>query len=168
MDDLETKRLTLHLMSPAEVADIVAGEPGANARWSPGYPSDGDKAGARRYLSTCETVGDPRPFGSFEISRRENGQVIGGMGFHGVPDEHGQVTIGYGLAPEARGMGYASEALRALLEFARSQGVASVKADANLDNIASHRVMTAAGMRLVGVDDQLHHYLVDWTDKDDA
>ncbi|MFD3656732.1 GNAT family N-acetyltransferase [Streptomyces sp. NPDC058620] len=166
MDDLVTTRLTLRLMSPAEAADIVAGEPGADARWAPGYPTDGDKGGARRYLSTCETSGDPRPFGSFEIRRREDEQVIGGLGFHGVPDENGQVTIGYGLAPGARGKGYASEALRALLEFARSQGVASVRGDANLDNIGSHRVMTAAGMRLVGVDDQLHHYLVDWTGKD--
>ncbi|QNE79019.1 GNAT family N-acetyltransferase [Streptomyces finlayi] len=163
MDDLATTRLTLHLMSPAEVADLAAGEPGGNLRWTPGYPSDGEKAAARRYLNTCETVGDPRPFGSFAIIRREDEQVIGGAGFHGAPDERGQVTIGYGLAPTARGKGYASEALRALLEFARSQGVTSAKGDADLDNIGSHRVMTAAGMRLVGVDDQLHHYRVELT-----
>lgn len=166
MDDLVTPRLTLHLMSPAEAADIVAGEPGAGTRWAPGYPSEGDKGAARRYLGTFETAGDPRPFGSFAISLREDGQVIGGMGFHGVPDEDGQVTIGYGLAPAARGKGYASEALRAVLEFARSQGVASVKGDADLDNIGSHRVMAAAGMRLVGVDDQLHYYRADLNSED--
>lgn len=163
MDDLVTARLALHLMSPAELAGLVAGEPGDGVRWSPGYPSDGEKAAATRFLSTCETVGDPRPFGSFAIIRREDGHVIGGAGFHGAPDENGEVTIGYGLAPVARGRGYASEALRALLEFARTQGVASVKGDADLDNIGSHRVMTAAGMRLIRVDDQLHYYQADLT-----
>lgn len=166
MDDLVTTRLALHPMSPAEAADLVAGRPAPDALWAPGYPDDGDRFGAGRYVTTCETVGDPRPFGAFEIRRREDGQAIGGMGFHGAPDEDGQVTIGYSLVPAARGNGYASEALRALLEFARAQGATSVKGDANLDNTGSHRVMTAAGMRLVGVDDQLHHYLVDWTDKE--
>lgn len=89
--------------------------------------------------------------------------MIGGVGFHGRPDSDGRVTIGYGLIPSVRGRGYASEALRALLAFARSQGVASVKGDADLDNTRSHHVMAAAGMRLVGEDDRLKHFRIDWT-----
>jgi RimJ/RimL family protein N-acetyltransferase len=78
---------------------------------------------ARRFLGTCTDVGDPQPFGNYEIRRRSDGQAIGGLGFHGPADDNGSVTIGYGLIPSVRGEGYASEALRALLEFARAHGL---------------------------------------------
>jgi RimJ/RimL family protein N-acetyltransferase len=89
-------------------------------------------------------------FGSYQIVRREDGLVIGDIGFHGPPDSHGAVTVGYGLAPEARGHGYATESLVGLAEWALAQPeVKVVNADANLDNVASQRVMERAGMRFV-------------------
>ncbi|WP_406012213.1 GNAT family N-acetyltransferase [Streptomyces sp. NBC_00984] len=162
MTDLETPRLLLHPMNASDALHVRAGTPGDGAHWAPGYPSPGEKAAAERFLDTCARTGDPSPFGSYEIRRREDGRVIGGMGFHGAPDENGNVTIGYGLVPSARGMGYASEALRALLRFAREQGVSRVHGDADLDNIASQRVMEAVGMRLVKEDGTLKYYRIDW------
>ena len=41
--------------------------------------------------------------------------MIGAAGFQGPPDDTGAVRVGYGLAESARGHGYATEALRALL-----------------------------------------------------
>jgi RimJ/RimL family protein N-acetyltransferase len=120
---------------------------------------------ARRFLGTCADTGDPRPFGTYEIRHRESGRAIGGLGFHGPVDENGTVTIGYGLAPSARGRGYASEALRGLLLFARTCGVTCVKGDADHDNIASQRVMTAAGMRPTGQDERVRFFEIAWTDE---
>ncbi|MFF2327433.1 MULTISPECIES: GNAT family N-acetyltransferase [unclassified Streptomyces] len=162
MTDLETSRLLLRPMSASDALRVMAGVPGEGAHWAPGYPSPGEMAAAERFLDTCATTGDPSPFCSYEMRRREDGLVIGGLGFHGAPDENGQVTIGYGLVPSAQGMGYASEALRALLLFARDQGVRCVHGDTDLDNLASQRVMTAVGMRLVKVDARLKHYRIDW------
>ncbi|WP_372444277.1 GNAT family N-acetyltransferase [Streptomyces silvae] len=166
LDTLMTARLSLHPLTIAEATVVEAGDPRDpphGARWAPGYPDDGDRAGARRFLAACaSTGGSTQPFGPYEIRRRTDGMAIGGAAFHGGPDVAGQVTIGYGLISSARGRGYASEALRALLAFARSQGVLSVKGDADLGNIGSHRVMASAGMRLVAVDDRLKHYRVDW------
>lgn len=142
----------------------MAGEPDGDARWAPGYPTIGDVFAARRFLDTCANTGDPRPFGNFEIRRRADGQAIGGIGFHGPADENGSVTIGYGLSPEARGQGYASEALRALLQFARARGVTCVKGDTEHDNLASQHVMTAAGMRPVGEDEHVRYFEITWTD----
>lgn len=178
MEDLLTTRLALHPMSPAEASALLAGEPPPGVFWAPGYPTDGDRFVAGRFLTACAGIGtaeiggpgagsaeagSTQPFGFYEIRRREDAHAIGGLGFHGVPDGDGQVTIGYGLIGSVRGNGYASEALRALLAFARTQSVTSVKGDADLDNIGSHRVMEAAGMRLVAVDDRLKHYRVDFT-----
>src|SRR5437868_2380083 len=109
MHDLETDRLVLHLLSVTEAEGLIEGKP-SGAGWAPGYPTDSDLAGARRYLATCVHAGDPRPFGVYEIRRREDGLAIGGLGFHGAADESGTVMIGYGLIPSAQGKGYATEA----------------------------------------------------------
>jgi len=127
-------------MTVSEAERVLAGESDSGARWAPGYPTDGD-----------------------EIRRREDGQAIGGLGFHGPADENGSVTIGYGLIPSARGNGYASEALRELLLFARARGVTSVKGDADHDNNASQHVMTAAGMRPTGEDEPVRYFEIAWT-----
>ncbi|MGK5728590.1 GNAT family N-acetyltransferase [Streptomyces sp. URMC 124] len=164
MDDLETARLTLHPMSPAEAERLLAGEPDDSTRWAPGYPADGDVAGAERFLSVCASSGDPQPFGAYEIRRREDGLAIGGLGFHGPADPDGRVTIGYGLIPSAQGQGYASESLRALLEFARARGITCVHGDTDHDNVASQHVMTAVGMQLVAEDERLKYYAITWSE----
>ncbi|MFF0065778.1 GNAT family N-acetyltransferase [Streptomyces sp. NPDC005279] len=164
MDDLVTVRLILHPMSPGEAEQVVAGEPDSSARWAPGYPTEGDVAAARRFLSVCASTGYPQPFGGYEIRRREDGHAIGGVGFHGSPDHNGSVTIGYGLVPSAHGKGYASEALRTLLAFARAGGITCVQGDTDHDNIASQHVMSAVGMQLVTEDERLKHYKIIWTD----
>lgn len=162
MDDLVTARLILHPLSVTEAEQVVAGEPGGGVRWAPGYPADGDVTGARNFLSVCASTGNPQPFGAYEIRRREDGQAIGGLGFHGAPDEHGSVTIGYGLISSVRGKGYASEALRGLLLFAREHGITCVVGDADHDNAASQRVMASVGMELVAEDGRLKHYKIAW------
>jgi RimJ/RimL family protein N-acetyltransferase len=164
MSDLVTERLVLHPMTVGEAERVVAGEPGSGDRWAPGYPTDGDVFAARRFLGTCAATGDPQPFGNYEIRRREDGRAIGGVGFHNPVDANGSVTIGYGIVPSAQGQGYASEALRGLLLFARAQGVTCVKGDADHDNIASHRVMLAAGMRPAGQDERVGYFEMTWTE----
>jgi RimJ/RimL family protein N-acetyltransferase len=164
MKDLVTARLVLHPMTVWEAEDMLAGGLESGGRWAPGYPTEGDVSAARRFLGTWADAGDPWPFGNYEIRRREDGQTIGGIGFHGPADENGSVTIGYGLIPSVRGKGYAAEALRGLLEFARARGVARVKGDADHDNIASQRVMMAAGMQPAGEDEHVRYFEIAWTD----
>ena len=44
--------------------------------------------------------------------------AIGYLNFHSGPDERGMVEVGYTLLPEARGHGYAIEAVRAAFDWA--------------------------------------------------
>ncbi|MFE3488665.1 MULTISPECIES: GNAT family N-acetyltransferase [Streptomyces] len=162
MTDLVTERLVLHPISVEEAERMVSGRPDAETSWEPGFPTADDVSVARRFLERCSVTGDPRPFGPYAIRRRSDRRVIGGVDFHSPPDEHGHVTIGYGVVPSARGKGYASEALRGLLSFARAGGVVSVKGDADHDNIASQHVMTAAGMLPVGEDARVRYFAVTW------
>lgn len=165
MDDLLTARLVLHPLSVGEAEQVAGADWDDGVLWAPGYPAEGDIVGAWRYLNVCAATGDPQPFGAYEIRRRDDGHAIGGMGFHAAPDEHGGVTIGYGLIPSVRGRGYATEALRELLRFARARGVGHVNGDTTHANVASQRVMTAAGMRLVDEDAHLKYYRITWRDR---
>ncbi|MFE2012509.1 GNAT family N-acetyltransferase [Streptomyces sp. NPDC059491] len=151
-----TGRLLLCPLSVEGAERVVAREAGGEDRWAEGYPGDGDVRSATGFLRGVAERGDPGVFRPYEI--RVDGVTVGGIGFHGPPDATGVVTVGYGLLPAARGKGYASEALRALLEVARVAGVAGVKGDADLDNAASHRVMEAAGMPCVAVSETLRHF----------
>jgi RimJ/RimL family protein N-acetyltransferase len=73
---------------------------------------------------------------------------IAGMGgFGGPPDEHGFVTMGYSIFPAFRRLGYASEAARALADWALNQsGVTGVSATISPHNVASERVAAYAGL----------------------
>jgi RimJ/RimL family protein N-acetyltransferase len=109
--------------------------------------------------SPTAALGEQRPFGYYRITRLSDGRAVGGIGFKGQPDG-GCVEIGYGLAPSARGHGYAAEAVIALLTVAADHGLFRVIADTTLDNIASQRTLIRAGFRLVSTDAELHHYEV--------
>jgi ribosomal-protein-alanine N-acetyltransferase len=88
-----------------------------------------------------------------------DGQLIGDIGFKSFPDEEGRVEIGYSLVPAARGHGYATEAVRAMVAWALKQpGVRQVIAETEAWNEPSMRVLERAGFRQVGPRDGL----VDW------
>ncbi|MFD8985191.1 GNAT family N-acetyltransferase [Streptomyces sp. NPDC059564] len=162
MESLTTPRLVLLPLGPERARRLVDGVVGPGERGADGYPDAGDRAGAERYLRVLAGSGDPAPYGAYEIQRRADGLLIGGAGFHGPPGADGRVTVGYGLVPAARGHGYATEALRALLEHARRHGAAGVAGDTDRENTGSQRVMAAAGMRPVGEDARLRYYAVTW------
>jgi RimJ/RimL family protein N-acetyltransferase len=73
---------------------------------------------------------------------------IGLAGFKGYPDPHGEVEIGYGLAPAYRRQGYTTEAVQALINWAflTPECISIIAANTSLDNIASHRVLQKVGM----------------------
>jgi RimJ/RimL family protein N-acetyltransferase len=158
MIELATARLQLHPIDVDEAQRIYAGEPGPSDTWALGYPFEGDLDALRGFLRACEQHGDQRPFGYYRIDRRSDRLSVGGIGFMGRPDEHAMVEIGYGLAPSARGNGYAAEALTALVRFASTQSVTVVRADTDLDNIASQRTLERAGFTRIATDSELHHY----------
>ena len=159
MTDIRTSRLELHAIDVAEAARIVARSAGPGDTWADDYPFEGDVGAVGGFLRATATHGEQRPFGYYRITRLADGRAIGGLGFKGRP-EGGCVEIGYGLAPSARGQGYAAEAVIALLTVAADHGLSRVIADTALDNIASQRTLVRAGFRLVSTDAELNHYEV--------
>jgi [ribosomal protein S5]-alanine N-acetyltransferase len=74
-----------------------------------------------------------------------------GMGSFKGPPVDGVVEIAYAIVPGQQGKGYATEAARALTEYAfSSPEVSKVCAHTLRDGIASQRVLTKAGYTPVG------------------
>ncbi|MCS0600434.1 GNAT family N-acetyltransferase [Streptomyces sp. LP11] len=146
---IPAERLTLTGLRPAVARDLRLGGDGG-LDWPAGGPYDGTREAAGLLVKAYE-AGVHRPeFGVFALVRHADGRAIGGIGFHGAPDEDGRVEIGYDLVPDARGQGYATEALRALAAWALArEDVTSVFATVERDNAPSHAVVTRAGFRLV-------------------
>jgi len=88
------------------------------------------------------------PWGPRHITRSLDGVVFGSIGFFGPPapsaDEVSEAEIGYGLVPEGRGRGVATEAVRAMLVLTDALGV-RVRAAVRPENSASLRVLAKCG-----------------------
>ncbi|MGW7545616.1 GNAT family N-acetyltransferase [Streptomyces sp. NPDC054770] len=141
---LETDRLRLREVQPAEAAELREGRP-AGLDWLGGTPGEGSREAAGMLLGAHAAGGHRPGWGMYVLVRTEDDRVVGGMGFHGPPDGGG-AEIGFDLHPDARGRGYATEALAALARWALEQtGVDTVLATTTPDNIPSRRVMERAG-----------------------
>jgi RimJ/RimL family protein N-acetyltransferase len=152
-----TGRLRLHPVDVDTAERIRDRTPNGNDRWAADYPFDGDLAAIGGFLRASTAHGDQRPFGYYQIITKTDDTVVGGIGFIGPPDD-GVVEIGYGLAASARGHGYATEAVRLLLEVAAAHGVRQVIANTTHDNLASQRTLLNSGLTQVDVDADLVHY----------
>jgi predicted acetyltransferase len=83
-----------------------------------------------------------------------DGEFCGSIGFRWVPGTEELPPqclghIGYAVVPWKQGLGYATQAVRALLPEAKALGLRYIEITTDLDNIASQRVVLAAGGKLV-------------------
>lgn len=158
--DVTTDRLVLHPVDRAEAQRIRERRPAPDDAWAVDYPFDGDITALTALLGATEDGRDPRPFGYYQL--RVDGRAVGGIGFFGPPQD-GEVEIGYGLAPSARGNGFAAEALAALLRRATELGVRTVRARTDVGNEASRRTLERAGFAERRIDDGVRHFEADVT-----
>lgn len=98
--------------------------------------------------ASLEKSKNPNGFELWMIVKQEDMSVIGDIGFHGKPDEKGEVEIGLGLVEHERNKGYGYEALRAIMDWLYCQeSVKAIKAECLLNNKPSARILERAGMK---------------------
>ena len=84
----------------------------------------------------------------------EADRVVGSVVFHGRPAEDGVAEIAYGVEEASQGLGYATEAVGASLEWAFAQpGVRAVQAATFAWHLPSLRVIEKCGMVRAGTRD---------------
>lgn len=97
--------------------------------------------------------GDPTWIGL--IIHKTDKTLIGDIGFHSTPDEHGAVEIGYSIVLEYRNQGYATEMATALINRAfQEPGIKVITAETLKDNTASIKVLTKVGMNCLATEDE--------------
>ena len=136
---LEADRLVIYAASEKEMNRLAAAEGDAHLREAYGEMLRGSLA-------------HPEDWGWYSLWMivRKDGRHIGNLSFKGVP-ENGVAELGYGIAEEFRGYGYATEAVETILAWAFDQpGVTTVAAETEKDNAASRRVLEKCGFAPAG------------------
>jgi ribosomal-protein-alanine N-acetyltransferase len=138
--EIQTENLGLVVREPAEVLEWI----------------DSMSASDRAEISAdwlerlrASTSADPWTCG-FAMVHRASDAVIGSCGYKSPPDPDGVVEIAYGVDPEHQGRGYATEAARALVNYAFNSGVRIVRAHTLPEPNASTRVLTKCGFERLG------------------
>jgi RimJ/RimL family protein N-acetyltransferase len=158
---MHTARLELVLLGPVGARALAAGINHNGNPWAAGYPLASSLLRAELTLAASAQKRPLGAFGSYQLIRRADGHVIGDVGFMGPPDATGAVSVGCAITEDARGQGYATEALSALLEWARGQsGLTCVLADTTRSNLASQRLLERVGLHRVGEDGELLYYML--------
>jgi [ribosomal protein S5]-alanine N-acetyltransferase len=155
-DTISTERLELVWLSPQLVESILDGPRGDLGFAIPDdWPDEHD----RRFLALrLRQMGDEPARGPWlvrGIVLPETRELIGHVGFHGPPGVNSlraddAVEVGYTIFPEHRRRGYATEAVVALLEWARAQGIHRFIASVGPGNEPSLRIVRGLGFVEVG------------------
>jgi RimJ/RimL family protein N-acetyltransferase len=153
LPDLTTRRLLLRQPRPEDAQEIarLAGDPeiSANTLEIP-YPYD--EKMAWDWIRETERKRDERSEQVFLITNRTSGEIIGAIGLMGLIPEHSRAKIGYWIGRPFWNLGYATEAVCAVLDYGfRLLSLHRIYGFSLTSNKASGRVMDKCGMRHEGV-----------------
>ena len=159
MPELLTARLrlipiTLEAIEAVLDRNLPRAEAIVGARFSRGWPEapllDVGFPYARDAIRADPVV---RLWGDSLVVLRDEPRVVGSVVFHGWPGD-GIAEVGYAIEERSRGIGLASEATRACVEWALGQhGIAAVQATTFPWHTASLGVIRNAGMRQIATRD---------------
>jgi ribosomal-protein-alanine N-acetyltransferase len=143
-----TERLLIRPFTPADLEAIhtVYADPEV-MRYIPGGPCD--RAGTLARLQSLIEHQEEHSFSKWAVVEKERDEVIGDCGLQylaGGPD----IELGFHIARSQWGRGYAAEAGRACLAWARAERRERVVAIVAPANRPSIRVLEKIGMRCAG------------------
>ena len=143
MIQIDTPRLILRPLTPDDAPAVFTwvGDPVVN-RYMP-YPLYTRVEDVRTWITSLAPDS-----GEFGFVRREDGLLIGAGSIK--EQEDGAWEVGYNLRRDAWGQGYATEAARAMIDWAhRERGATRFVAAHVTANAASGRVLRKCGYRFV-------------------
>lgn len=136
---IKTDRLNLYPASREQMEAFIASQ-----------PLDVLKAAYTEMLDGALTHPEQWEWYAVWMIEKKDGTHVGELCFKGI-DDAGSTEIGYGMAEEHQGRGYATEAVTAAAAWALEQDVIrSVTAEVEQDNAASVRVLEKSGFAPTG------------------
>jgi RimJ/RimL family protein N-acetyltransferase len=157
---ITTRRLRLRPWTDAD-ADAALRVFGTEdvARWlAPPMTAVPDADAMRAVLARWRTehVDSTRPVGRWAVEDRESGRVVGAGALLPLPPGGDDLEIGWQLAPEAWGQGYAAEAGHALAHYAFQQGEDELFAVVRPRNTRGVATARRVGLEWVGETDKYY------------
>ncbi|WP_207891497.1 GNAT family N-acetyltransferase [Nocardioides jejuensis] len=146
---LATDRLVLRLMQPGDAPALAAYRSDPAVAALQGWDLPFTLADAERFVAEVGALGWPVLDDWQQVAIELDGTMVGDIGVHRTPDGH-VATIGYTLARDAQGRGYATEAVGAMITLLEAEGVRRIDAATDPDNAASARLLGRLGFVLVG------------------
>lgn len=136
---LTTKRLCIRLSTDAEMQALIDSA-----------EDEGLKLAYTEMLTMAREHPESRPWYGAWFIENTDGERVGELCFKGLsPDAI--TEIGYGILPELQGRGYATEAVKAVTQWALSQpDVRCITAETEANNAASQKVLAKAGFAATG------------------
>ena len=155
--------VSLVQLGEAPAREVAAGGCPSGLTCAEDFPAEPDRIAAALLVERLTAGLHPGAFGTYLVCLPppQPLTVIGTAGFSDVPDGRGRAELGYAIARSHRGRGYATAAVRALIELARRHGATSLGAEvdaANPDAAASCRVLSRSGFRLASATPQRSYF----------
>jgi [ribosomal protein S5]-alanine N-acetyltransferase len=159
---IETKRLLIKPLSYDELKKLIE-SPSCLAEDMGLISSNSliDKEAGDAILNDLlPNLSDPEKDASFYtmwiVIEKSKKAIIGGICFHGEPDEKGEVEIGYGIDNGYMNKGYMTETIGGIINWIRNnKEVRIIKAETDSSNISSVRVLEKNGFELVQQNDNM-------------
>src|SRR4029077_14604423 len=154
---LRSGRLTLRPLQSSDVEAVASYSTKPEfIRFLPLPPQTMESAAQFVGQAVANSQPDPKGDWLFAIQIREEPRLIGVIRIGVRSAEHRQGDLGYAVHPDHWGKGFATEALRRILEFGfEDLSLERIWATADVRNVASWRVMEKAGMEREGL--MRHH-----------
>ncbi len=136
---IETSRLKLYAASREAMEEFIESQ-----------TVDILKTAYREMLTGCLENPEEWEWHAIWMIELNDGTHIGELCFKGL-DSNGVTEIGYGIQDEYQGHGYATEAVKAITDWAfQTQRVTSIEAEIDANNLASKRVLEKCGFLFHG------------------
>ena len=137
---IETKRIKMYPASREQMEKIIAAE-----------TSEELKVAYSEMLEGCLQHMDEWEWYAMWNIELINGTRVGDLNFKGL-DENGVTEIGYVILGDYQNQGYATEAVKAVTEWAlQKNNVTAIEAETDVNNIISQKVLAKCGFIANGV-----------------
>jgi [ribosomal protein S5]-alanine N-acetyltransferase len=148
---LHTVRLQLRPFTRADADALFALHSNAHVLRYWDAPPWREPARAEGFIAACRQIEEEGSGARLAIERGADGVFLGWVGVTRWNPDHRSASLGYCLDEAASGQGYATEAARALLQWAfGALDLNRVQAEADTRNAASARVLEKLGFEREG------------------
>lgn len=151
MEAIETGRLLLRRMEMSDAKDLFDYSRDPQVALHVLWDAQKNISESRAYIKCMlrkYRAGDPA---SWCIVRRDQGRVVGTIGYMWFQPENNAAEVGYSLARDCWNQGFMTEALQAVLRYSfEEMGINRIEAQHEVGNPASGAVMRKCGMTREG------------------